>query len=218
MREEMIVISEAERTRDDEQGYTLLALLALMTIMMLALVVAAPNLKQAAQREKELETIRRGEQVAEAIRLYMNIANGQPPASFEELIKGASKGTKKVQVLRRSSARELLSEKGEWRLIKEIDPALRRFCADVTRYAGSPPLNTTDIIGASKTVLIRAHGTAGCSLPPLPISALDADADELPGSTSGPFIGVVSSSKDESIISYYGIEKHNRWIFTPLLR
>ncbi|HJU53084.1 MAG TPA: hypothetical protein VJ715_00885, partial [Pyrinomonadaceae bacterium] len=36
--------------------------------------------------------------------------------------------------------------------------------------------------------------------------------------TSGPFIGVASRSRRSSILSYYGIERHDRWIFTPYFR
>ena len=51
-------------------GYTLVALLALMTILALFAAAAAPSLRQQARREREKEAIFRGEEVAEAIRLY----------------------------------------------------------------------------------------------------------------------------------------------------
>jgi hypothetical protein len=33
-----------------------------------------------------------------------------------------------------------------------------------------------------------------------------------------PFIGVASQSRSKSVIAYYGIENHSKWIFTPLFR
>jgi hypothetical protein len=33
-----------------------------------------------------------------------------------------------------------------------------------------------------------------------------------------PFIGVASQSKSKSVIAYYGIENHSKWVFTPLFR
>ncbi len=33
-----------------------------------------------------------------------------------------------------------------------------------------------------------------------------------------PFIGVASQSRSTSVIAYYGIENHSKWIFTPLFR
>jgi len=35
---------------------------------------------------------------------------------------------------------------------------------------------------------------------------------------SGPFIGVASSSQRDSVISFFGIERHDEWIFTPMFR
>jgi hypothetical protein len=42
-------------------------------------------------------------------------------------------------------------------------------------------------------------------------SSIDDDA-------SGPFVGVASRSKRESVLTFYGIEQHDQWIFTPLFR
>ena len=33
-----------------------------------------------------------------------------------------------------------------------------------------------------------------------------------------PFIGVASQSRGRSVLTYYGIERHSNWIFTPLFR
>jgi len=37
-------------------------------------------------------------------------------------------------------------------------------------------------------------------------------------SSSGPFLGVTSRSQRNSVITYYGIDRHDQWIFTPLFR
>jgi hypothetical protein len=36
--------------------------------------------------------------------------------------------------------------------------------------------------------------------------------------SSGPFVGVASRSERASVLTFYGIEQHNQWIFTPLFR
>jgi hypothetical protein len=36
--------------------------------------------------------------------------------------------------------------------------------------------------------------------------------------SSGPFVGVASRSKRSSVLTFYGIESHDQWIFTPLFR
>ncbi len=52
---------DAPRSRSSEAGYTLVALLALMTLLALFATAAAPSIRQQAQREREKETIFRGE-------------------------------------------------------------------------------------------------------------------------------------------------------------
>src|SRR5678815_3321977 len=57
-------------SRRSEGGYTLVALLAMMTVLALFAIAVAPSLQQQAQREREQEAIFRGEQVADAIAAY----------------------------------------------------------------------------------------------------------------------------------------------------
>jgi type II secretory pathway pseudopilin PulG len=198
-----------------ERGYSLIALLALMTLLMIAMVSAAPSLRHQSRRELELEAINRGEQVAEAIRMYIAMhPTRQPPTSMEELLEGVPKGTKKVKVLRASAARDPLSESGEWRTVKLRDEALIRFIRDISEYAdGRTPTPTTD------------QALSGIQLPQLTglVTGLGSGSDDDDGedtsmSTRGPFIGVASRSRRDSIITYYGIERHNRWVFTPFFR
>ena len=109
----------------NEGGYTLVALLALMTVVALFAMAAAPSIRQQALREREAETIFRGEEVADAIRSYYSVqqrrvGNGDAalPTSIDQLLEGLPAGTRKRQILRPSAARDLLSESGEWRLVR----------------------------------------------------------------------------------------------------
>jgi len=201
-----------------ERGYALIALLALMTVLMIAMMAAAPSLRQQSRRERELEAIARGEEVAEAIRMYIALHPAhQQPTSMDELLEGVSPAgrTKKVKVLRASAARDPLSESGEWRTIKLRDEALIRFIRDISEYAdGRAPTATND------------PALGGIQLPQLTglVTGLGSGSDDDGGgedsslSSSGPFIGVASRSRRESIITYYGIERHDRWVFTPFFR
>ncbi|HEY0404359.1 MAG TPA: type II secretion system protein [Pyrinomonadaceae bacterium] len=199
--------------RAGERGYTLVALLAVMAIMLLLLSAAAPSVRQQAQRSREEEAIARGEEVAEAIRRY-TIAKGLP-TSMEQLLEGIPSGTKKLQVLRAEAARDPLSSSGEWKLIRRTDPAFIAFQRAVTVYAGGRTPPTTDQLFVNK------------SGGPLPIitSILDIDSkDEAPGgdddseNPTGPFIGVASRSQRDSVILYYGIDRHDQWVFTPYFK
>ena len=198
-----------------ERGYALIALLALMTLLMIAAMAAAPSIRQQSRRELELEAIARGEEVAEAIRMYIRLHPAHlQPTSMDELLEGAPVGTKKVKVLRASAARDPLSESGEWRTVKVRDEALVRFVRDITEYAdGRTPTPTTD------------PALSGIQLPQLTnlvlgigSSSNDEGGEDDSLSTSGPFIGVASRSRRESIITYYGIDRHDRWVFTPFYR
>lgn len=183
--------------------------------MALLLVAAAPSIQQQTQRSLEEEAIWRGEQVAEAIRLYVRLnPRHQLPTSMDDLLEGApTNGPKRVQVLRAVAARDPLSSTGEWRLIKKTDPAFIEFERAVIAYAGRP-VNTTD------SQFIQAAGPA-----PQIANVLDiGTTEESPGgedtsaNSPGQFIGVASRSRRNSIISYYGIERHDKWVFTPYFR
>lgn len=199
--------------RRGEQGYALVALLALMTIMALLLITAVPNARRQAQRSLEEEAIWRGEQVAEAIRLY-TVVRRTPPTSMEQLLEGVPVGAKKIQVLRPVAARDPLSSTGEWKLIRRTDAAFLDFQRAVIAYAGRQ-VTTRD------TAFVTAAGGQPAPL----VNVLDTGSEEdAPGgeddsaNSTGAFIGVTSRSRRGSIITYYGIERHDKWIFTPYFR
>src|ERR1700749_1836610 len=114
-----------------------------MTVLMISMMAAAPALRQQARRERELEAIARGEEVAEAIRNFIHLAK-RPPTSIDELLEGAPVGTKKLQVLRESASRDPLSKSGKWKTVKINDPALVTFIRDITKYAEGKPPNPND--------------------------------------------------------------------------
>jgi type II secretory pathway pseudopilin PulG len=197
-----------------EGGYALIALMAMMTLLLIGTMAAAPVLRQQARRELEREAIARGEEVADAIRAYIHYTN-RLPISMDELLDGAPFGTKKIQVLRASAAVDPLSSNGEWRLVKPTDREFVEFVRAVSLYCE----------GCQPQSLVRDARLR--SLAPIPqvTAILDTGTrDDAPGgedsslSSSGPFIGVASRSSRESILTYYGIERHDKWVFTPLFR
>lgn len=181
--------------------------------MAILLVAAVPNVRMQAQRTLEEEAIWRGEEVVEAIRQYTH-RTGRLPTSMEQLLEGVQVNAKRVQVLRPVAARDPLSTSGEWRLIRRTDPVFIDFQKSVIAYAErQPPTRDAQFIAA-----------AGGQLAPL-ANVLDTGTMEsAPGgeddtaNTSGPFIGVASRSRRNSIINYYGIPRHDKWVFTPYFR
>ena len=210
--------SEASAARG-EAGYTLVALLGLMTVLALFAAAAAPLIRQQVQRERELEAIFRGEQVADAIRLYYSsqrgrLGNGEGalPTSMDQLLEGIPSGTKRVQILRPSAARELLSSSGEWIPVRPRSSELADFQRSLMLFAQNiqPPTNDPQLKQIEQLMAPPVLPTLGLT-PSSSSSTID-------GISTGPFIGVVSESKNKAVIHYYGIDHHNQWIFTPLFR
>lgn len=205
--------------RRREGGYTLVALLALMTVLALFAMAAAPNIRRKAQRENEIEAIYRGEQVADAIRGYyafnqsrLGAGEAALPTSIDQLLEGISVGTKKIQILRPSAALDPLNPEGEWRLIRPRSPDLSNFQQSLLLYTENVRPSTTDPQLQRIEQLV-----APPVLPTLGIASIAPSSSD-DSSSSGSFIGVSSRSKNTSMINYYGIDHHNEWIFTPLFR
>lgn len=207
-----------------EAGYTLVALLALMTLLALFALSAAPSLRQQAQREREKESIFRGEQVADAIRDYYlsrTIGTGGAgeqalPTSMDQLLEGVPipGGTKRRQVLRASAARDPLSSTGEWRTVRPRSQELIAFQRAVIVYAGGVlPQPTGQIAQLQQFAVPQLTSVLDTGSSLTAPGGEDSSAD-----SSGPFVGVTSRSRINSVLYYYGIDRHDQWIFTPLFR
>jgi type II secretory pathway pseudopilin PulG len=204
--------------RRDERGYALVALLALMTIIALLMMSAAPSLRQQAVRDREQEAIARGEEVADAIALYTQIKNA-PPTDFQQLLDGVERpgSIKKIQLLRASAAHDPLSKSGEWKWVHPGDKVLNEFQDRVAKYANVPGVQ------ALPPSTIKFFDTFRIQINNLTDLNSDADKpdcseDSDPNTSGGPIIGVVSRNHCASVITYYGIERHDLWVFTPLFR
>ena len=212
-------------TRRSEAGYTLVALLAMMTVVAMFAMAVAPSVQQQAQREREQEAIFRGEQVADAIRSYysyrsavLRLAGDQAlPTSMDQLLQGipVPGGSKNRQILRASAARDPLTIEGEWRFILPRSEPLIDFQQAVMFYAGNvlPPVRDPQMAQLQQFAVPRITSVTNLGVVSAPES-LTSLADD----ATGPFVGVASRSRRESVLTYYGIERHDQWIFTPLFR
>jgi type II secretory pathway pseudopilin PulG len=190
-----------------------------MTVLAIFAAAAAPSIRHQAQREREVEAIFRGEQVATAIRLYYSsrqarfgAGDASLPTSIDQLLEGLPSGTRKVQILRPSAARDPLSESGEWRLIRPRSSELADFQRSIMLFAGNIRPATRDPQLQQVEQLMAPPVLPTLSVPTSGTTSL---GDE---SSTGPFIGAASRSRTDSIIHYYGIGTHAEWIFTPLFR
>jgi type II secretory pathway pseudopilin PulG len=218
-------VADSVARRRSEGGYTLVALLAMMTVLALFAMAAAPRVQQQAVREHEQEAIFRGEQVADAIRDYyryrsgvMRTAGDQAlPRSMDELLQGIPipGGSKNRQILRPSATRDPLTIEGEWRFILPRSQGLIDFQQSVMFYTNNvlPPARDPQMAQLQQFAVpvLQNLVKLGTQSATPSGSSIDEDA-------TGPFVGVASRSKRDSVLTYYGIEREEQWIFTPLFR
>lgn len=201
----------------------MVALLLVISLLALFAVAASENVRQQAQREREKEAIFRGEQVADAIRSYYQFrtryqgaqgVNGLP-STIDDLLEGIQLPgkTKKLQILRTEAAKDPLSSSGEWKQIEPTSQDVASFVKSLTVYSGgTPPTPRGDMVRLAQVV-------------PQMMNVLDTESTgAAPGgeddsaNSSGPFVGVTSRSRRNSVMTYYGIDRHDGWLFTPLFR
>jgi hypothetical protein len=134
---------------------------------------------------------------------------------MDELLEGIQipGRTKKLQILRTAAARDPLSSSGEWKLIAPTSQDFAGLVRNLTTYSGGVPPTPRSDFGALAALI------------PQMTNILDTKStDTAPGgednseSSSGPFLGVTSRSQHNSVITYYGIDRHDEWIFTPIFR
>jgi type II secretory pathway pseudopilin PulG len=219
------LVSVSEARRRSEGGYTLVALLALMTVLALFAMAVAPSVQQQSQREREQEAIFRGEQVADAIGEYYRYRSGTIravgvqalPTSMDQLLEGIPipGGSKNRQILRPSAARDPLTIEGEWRYILPRSEALIDFQQSIMFYTNNmiPSMRDPQIAQLQQFAVPTV-------IPTNNLGALSAtrDTSSVDDDATGPFVGVASRSRRDSVLTYYGIERHEQWIFTPLFR
>jgi len=95
---------------DPESGIVLLMVVFLTFLMLLALAIAAPEWAKSFQRQKELETIHRGQQYERAIQLYYRQFH-RYPNTVKELLH-----TNDVRFLRKQY-KDPLTGKDDWKLV-----------------------------------------------------------------------------------------------------
>jgi hypothetical protein len=196
-----------------------------MTILALFAMAIAPSMQQQAEREREKEAIFRGEQVADAIRDYykyrvaLNRVTGDQalPTSMDQLLEGLPipGGAKTRQILRASAAHDPLTIEGEWRFIHPRTEALMNFQQSVMAYAGTvlPTPRDPQMAQLQQFAVPQITSVLNLDSTSKPSSSSSAADD-----SSGPFVGVASRSKRSSVLTFYGIENHDEWVFTPLFR
>lgn len=225
-------------THNGERGYMLVGLLAAMTISMIVLAAAAPQIKFENQREREEEMLWRGQQIAVALQQYSIARAAQFPNTLEELVEGVNVGVKKMRFLRPHALCDPMSPctpgKSNWRLVHPGDPVINSMIQSLQAYQQKQkdnPVLANQIAQAigllqrfAPRVLLPGQGGAPVGLPqdtdnPNPPNPPNqtGSGDSLFGgprsSDKGPIIGVVSRSPERPIRIILDIENYDKDLF-----
>ena len=161
--------------RHGERGFSLVAVVAGMTIMLILMGAAMPSWKYVVQNEREQELYFRGDQIASAIERYQKKNGNTAPPTLEVLVKG--------KYLRKAYT-DPMTKDGKWRFIRVGEVMVPRVGTQPGRPAASPVPS------------------------PSPRQGPGSRSDPL-----GPFIGVASTSKEQSLRVMNGRDHYDEWMF-----
>jgi len=161
--------------RAGEQGFLLLGLVVAIFLILLALSVAAPTVAHEMRREREVETVRRGNAYVRAIEVYYRKV-GSYPGSIEQLEK-----TNNMRFLRKRYV-DPLTGKDDWRLIR-----LGEAKTTVKGFFGKP------LAGIAGSGLGSSSGMTSSEMSPSGTSSPGASGSSAFGSSGGTSSGFGSS-------------------------
>jgi len=159
--------------RGSEAGFSLVAAMAAIAIMMIMMGAAVPSWRYVMKNMREEELLFRGMQIADAVERYQRKHGGAPPNSIDDLVKG--------KFLRKAWT-DPFAKDGKWRLLRPGEVGGMRFRGrGRDRDRGGP--------GGERSVAPERLGALG------------------------GFVGVASTSQDESFRIYNGQTKYDEWFF-----
>jgi type II secretory pathway pseudopilin PulG len=229
----MIRTSPIRRSRKpSEEGYVLLAVICMLALMTIALSVAMPRIASDIQRDREVETMRRGQQYIRAIQLYYRKFHAYPP-SVDALVK-----TNNIRFLRKKYV-DPTTRKEEWHPImfgQNKTPMAMGFFGQPLGLGGSPVAGTGP--GGGNGI----GGAAGGGSSLFPTSSTDPTSPTAPAAPTDPgaaggatggsgntafggqtfggggIIGVSPMSPKPSILVYKKKSHYNEWefLYSPL--
>ena len=182
--------------RPAEAGYSLVALMASVTIMLIMMAAAVPSWRYVMKNDAEEELIFRGGEIADAIARYQQRNGNALPPSLKVLVKG--------RFLRREY-KDPMTKDGKWRFIRQgegIGPVRPPTGAGAAGTSGAP-----GAAGSRTTPSARAGPTTSTATRP--------SAFTRPGATLGGIQGVASTSAETGLRVFNGRTKYNEWLFLP---
>jgi type II secretory pathway pseudopilin PulG len=145
-----------QKPRTGEDGYILVAVIFMLALLIIAMAVAVPRVREDIQRDHEVETMHRGLQYRRAIKLYYKKFNAYPP-SIDALVK-----TNEIRFLRKRYT-DTMTGKDDWKPImfgQNKTPMAMGFFGQPLAGAALAGTGPGGITGASP---IGSSGTTGSS-------------------------------------------------------
>jgi type II secretory pathway pseudopilin PulG len=185
----MVVDMKGHRQEfENEEGYVLLAVIFLTVILLISLAIAAPKVAKSIQRDKDLETIHRGEQYKRAIKLYYQ-KFGSYPTSIDQLVQ-----TNQMRFLRKKYT-DPLTGKDDWKPVLFGQAHVRPlgFFGQPLMTAGATP-GAGSMYAVTTTTTTDANG--------VPIASGDQSGTGAAGGSAGSGFGSSGSSFGSSGSSF----------------
>lgn len=210
-----------------EDGYLLVAVIFMLFLLVLSLSVALPKVREDIQRDRDLETMHRGQQYQRGIQLYFRKFNRYPP-NVDALLK-----TNEIRFLRKKYI-DPTTGKGDWKPIlfgKNQTPLAVGFFGKPLAgmaLAGMGPSGGNGLAGTSTPDSNTATSGTGATTGP---GANGGSLDSLTGTSSGSgpsptgqtfggagIIGFSPASPKQSILVYKKKNHYNEWefLYSPL--
>jgi type II secretory pathway pseudopilin PulG len=198
-----------QMSRLNQQGYTLVAALVFLAILVIFLAMSVPLWSKVKQRDNEQELIFRGQEYMEAIGRY-HAKFGAFPPDLETL--------QKLKFIRKLYP-DPMTKSGKWKVLHPDSLVATGAAGTIGASGTQPPLNEQEQNqhGDQREENKRAgadHNKEADKQEPGLENKEDEKSDEEPEVESkGPVVGVVSRSKKESMKIYNGQNAYNKWVF-----
>jgi type II secretory pathway pseudopilin PulG len=157
--------------RHGEAGYVLLAVIFLCVVLLITLAIAAPKIAMSIQRDKELETVHRGEQYKRALKLYYQ-KFGRYPTSVDQLVE-----TNEIRFLRKRYT-DPLTGKDDWKPVYYGQAHVRPL-----GFFGQPLMLAGALTGTAGSMYAPVATTTTTDANGFPVASTDASATTGTGGT-----------------------------------
>jgi len=204
----------AVRKRRQDRGYVLLGLLLLVSVMLIAAAVVAPNLAFQIKRDREEELVHRGVQYTRAIRSYAK-RTGRYPVRAEDLLGGPDQ-----RFIRKLYKDPMTGKDFKFLHLDDVQPTAANLNssdaqADANDAASASPETTPTVTSFDDSADAAGQSSPRTNALARGGTTLDASSNAATtGSQPGRLIfGVVSNSKARSIREFNHKDHYNDWLF-----